>query len=77
MYMFAFDKWLEGNQDINYCQVKYNAPEKREDTVDLKSLQNWPSGLYIKAQLSICYGLRNDFTTRAPSATFLSLRKAF
>lgn len=40
MYMFAFDKWLEGNQDINYCQVKYNAPEKREDTVDLKSLQN-------------------------------------
>lgn len=42
MHIFAFENWLEGNQDVNYCQVKYNATEKkkREDAVNLKSLQN-------------------------------------
>lgn len=30
MYIFAFEKCLEGNQDMNYCQVKYNATEKKE-----------------------------------------------
>jgi hypothetical protein len=36
MYIFfAFEKQLEGNQDTNYCQAKYNAPgEKKEDTVN-------------------------------------------
>lgn len=36
--------------------------KKREDTVNVKSLQNLPSGLSIKPQLPICYGSRNDFT---------------
>ena len=25
MSIFAFERWLEGNQNMNYHQVKYNA----------------------------------------------------
>lgn len=40
MYISAFEKQLEENQDENYCQVKYNATGKKEDTVNVKSLHN-------------------------------------
>lgn len=46
--------------------------KKREDTINIKWWQNWPSGLHIKPQLSICYGLRNDFTMCAPSPSSAS-----
>lgn len=36
MHIFAFEKWLEGNQDVNYCQVKYNATEKKRRCCKLK-----------------------------------------
>lgn len=76
MSIFAFERWLEGNQNMNYRQVKYNATgEKREDTINIKWRQNWPSGLHIKPQLSICYGLRNDFTMCAPSPSSASGRR--